>query len=351
MENSTNSQIPAATSSTNVPDMAQWPSYGQTFQVDREDLCAEFSSEKTDARRIGAPATQQHAMKKLVSVQNQQQQFKHFRKVKVDQAHQLGVQMDAPEESQRAKRSRQHAAKGEEASVLMQTAALRAMTIDWQANELELENKEDAELFELAVTSERVQSSISVFFFIFNAVSFSCGLLMIGVFFYSPTKASRDDYLSRVIALEPILSRVTLSCSEIALIATAVRLQKVREHLWSFDRASRSTTYQAHRMTIRLQLSLDSVALVVYALSVICCLVTTTEDWDLSTADKCSFRTVFGSQPVDHSIGVYQGMVMTKGLCLIIGACVTLYCLQIDMAFRFIRFPGKVVSARADLLT
>jgi len=347
MQNSAHLHASAATSSTNAPDMSQYPAYAQTLHVDKDDLCVEFTSEKTGARRTSLGQAPKHASQ--VSVQTQHQ----FRKVKADQAHQFGVQMEAPEECLRAKRSRQPT-KGEEPSVLVQTAALRAMTLDWQANELELENKEDAELFELAVTSERVQSSITVFFFIFNAISFSCGLLMIGILFYSPTESSRYDYLSRVISLEPLLSRVTLSCSEVALITTAVRLQKVREHLWSFGRAPRSTTYQTHRMTIQRQLTVDSVAMCVYILCVICCLVTMTEDWDLSLADKCSVRslTVFGPQSKDTSLGAYKGLVVTKGLCLLIGALATLYSLQINMTnFRFIRFPGKVASARVDLLT
>eukprot|EP00397_Hematodinium_sp_SG-2012_P049140 GEMP01056558.1.p1 GENE.GEMP01056558.1~~GEMP01056558.1.p1 ORF type:complete len:301 (+),score=44.73 GEMP01056558.1:46-948(+) len=208
-------------------------SYRQLY-IDPEDLKPELTVESSSRGRL----SQSRVTPAEVFVQTQASVHRQFRKVKVEQAHQFGVNTEDPE-NQSPKRRRPTAKTYKEQGVLLQVPALRAVTLDWQASTLQLQNHEDAELFDLLVISDRVQGSIDVFFFFFEASLFTFALVMLLIFIYAPDHKRADDYITKTLALEPFISRGALCLSELSLVATAVRLKKVKDHLNSFDHSFR----------------------------------------------------------------------------------------------------------------
>eukprot|EP00397_Hematodinium_sp_SG-2012_P052742 GEMP01062556.1.p1 GENE.GEMP01062556.1~~GEMP01062556.1.p1 ORF type:complete len:267 (+),score=40.47 GEMP01062556.1:46-846(+) len=174
-------------------------SYRQLY-IDPEDLKPELTVESSSRGRL----SQSRVTPAEVFVQTQASVHRQFRKVKVEQAHQFGVNTEDPE-----------------------------------ASTLQLQNHEDAELFDLLVISDRVQGSIDVFFFFFEASLFTFALVMLLIFIYAPDHKRADDYITKTLALEPFISRGALCLSELSLVATAVRLKKVKDHLNSFDHSFR----------------------------------------------------------------------------------------------------------------
>eukprot|EP00397_Hematodinium_sp_SG-2012_P053885 GEMP01064621.1.p1 GENE.GEMP01064621.1~~GEMP01064621.1.p1 ORF type:complete len:257 (+),score=42.32 GEMP01064621.1:46-816(+) len=125
-------------------------SYRQLY-IDPEDLKPELTVESSSRGRL----SQSRVTPAEVFVQTQASVHRQFRKVKVEQAHQFGVNTEDPE-NQSPKRRRPTAKTYKEQGVLLQVPALRAVTLDWQASTLQLQNHEDAELFDLLVISDRI---------------------------------------------------------------------------------------------------------------------------------------------------------------------------------------------------